>query len=280
MEKNKVTTREELKTYFETGEYPTQTQFAELIDSLRHKEDALSYKDIINIANRMEALDSGDIQCYIYDVGDQKFSIVMSSQDAEDQVIELKNSSNIKKLRVFGKVPFIFKAKEFPAGGLGVNEYYYLSCYMDSTFVSRMFGNNLPTVPDGLELGTLEGKDFFLNINKYSMDQQINIVNTSIKFDNKTDAVIQYKVQSSNWGNTYTFKDSVTDHYDIWDNLYFYYKADLQKIDRNIECKVYNEDNDQLLTTASLLAGKDNKEVWGDGEVKEIRNIRIECNYQ
>lgn len=279
---NKLTEREELKTYFETGKYPTQSQFAELIDSLRHKEDALSYKDIVNIANRIEALDSGNIQYYLYNVGDQKFPIVMSSQGSEDLMIELKISfnNNVNSLRVFGKAPFTFKTKKFPAEGLGTNEYYYLNAYMDSTSVTRMFGNNLPTIPDGLELGTLEGKDFFLNINKYPIEQQINIVNTSIKFVNKTNAIIQYKVQSNNWGNAYTAKDSVTDHYDMWDNLYFYYKADLQRISQNIECRVYNADNDQLLITTSLLAGQDNREVWANGEVKEIRNIRIECDYQ
>lgn len=33
---NKLTTREELKTYFETGKYPTQSQFGQLIDNQVH----------------------------------------------------------------------------------------------------------------------------------------------------------------------------------------------------------------------------------------------------
>lgn len=36
MEKNKLTTREELKSFFETGDYPTESQFAELINSYAH----------------------------------------------------------------------------------------------------------------------------------------------------------------------------------------------------------------------------------------------------
>ena len=36
MEKNKLTTREELKSFFETGDYPTQNQFAQLINSYAH----------------------------------------------------------------------------------------------------------------------------------------------------------------------------------------------------------------------------------------------------
>ncbi|PJJ67448.1 hypothetical protein [Chryseobacterium geocarposphaerae] len=278
---NKLTEREELKTYFETGKYPTQIQFAELIDSLRHKADALSYRDIVNIANRLEALDSGYIEYSVIDVGDQKFSIVMSSEGAEDLVIELKNTSNgSEKLKIFGKVPFIFKTKEFPAEGLGINEYYHFTCSVDFLPFERLFGNNLPTIPDGLEFGTYNGVGFMCGINKYPMDQQINIVNTSIKFVNKTEEAIQYRAQAGIWTDIYRGRDIVTDHYDMWDNLYFYYKADLQKIDRNIECRVYNADNDQLLITASLLAGQDNKEVWGNGEAKQIRNIRIECDYQ
>lgn len=35
-EKNKFTQREELKTYFETGKYPTQTQFGRFIDNYVH----------------------------------------------------------------------------------------------------------------------------------------------------------------------------------------------------------------------------------------------------
>ncbi|ANF52043.1 hypothetical protein A0O34_16650 [Chryseobacterium glaciei] len=35
-EKNKLTTREELKTYFETGKYPTQSQFGQFIDNYVH----------------------------------------------------------------------------------------------------------------------------------------------------------------------------------------------------------------------------------------------------
>lgn len=42
MEKNKFPTREELKTYFETDKYPTQSQFSDLIDSYWHKEESIS----------------------------------------------------------------------------------------------------------------------------------------------------------------------------------------------------------------------------------------------
>ena len=35
-EKNKLTTREELRSFFETGDYPTENQFAELINSYAH----------------------------------------------------------------------------------------------------------------------------------------------------------------------------------------------------------------------------------------------------
>uniref|UniRef100_A0AAU6WM68 Uncharacterized protein n=1 Tax=Chryseobacterium endophyticum TaxID=1854762 RepID=A0AAU6WM68_9FLAO len=45
MENNKLPTRQELKTYFETDKYPTQSQFANLIDAYWHKEDNIGTID-------------------------------------------------------------------------------------------------------------------------------------------------------------------------------------------------------------------------------------------
>ncbi|KPH15015.1 hypothetical protein [Chryseobacterium sp. ERMR1:04] len=83
----------------------------------------------------------------------------------------------------------------------------------------------------------------------------------------------------SMWSHIYTAKDILTNHYDIGDYLTFNYKADLREIDKSIECKVYNEDNDQLLTTAYLVARQNNINVSGGGTEYGIRNVRIECNY-
>ena len=41
-----VVTKDILKTYFETGDYPTQAQFANLIDSLRSEEDPIALTDL------------------------------------------------------------------------------------------------------------------------------------------------------------------------------------------------------------------------------------------
>ena len=46
MEENKSTRREELKTYFKTGEYPTQNQFSDLIDSYWHKDEVMDLEAI------------------------------------------------------------------------------------------------------------------------------------------------------------------------------------------------------------------------------------------
>ncbi|WP_294239729.1 hypothetical protein [uncultured Chryseobacterium sp.] len=46
MENNKLSTREELKTYFETDKHPTQGQFGELIDSYWHKQDNIPREKI------------------------------------------------------------------------------------------------------------------------------------------------------------------------------------------------------------------------------------------
>ena len=41
-----VVTKDILKTYFETGDYPTQQQFANLIDSLKHVNDLIGLTDL------------------------------------------------------------------------------------------------------------------------------------------------------------------------------------------------------------------------------------------
>lgn len=50
MEK-KITTREELKTYFQKGDYPTENQFAELIDAYWHKEESIPKEKIEGLEN-------------------------------------------------------------------------------------------------------------------------------------------------------------------------------------------------------------------------------------
>lgn len=48
-----IQTIEILKSYFETGKKPTQEQFAELIDSFRHKNDAIPMSDIQGLASAL-----------------------------------------------------------------------------------------------------------------------------------------------------------------------------------------------------------------------------------
>ena len=48
-----ATTRAQLKSYFLTGKYPTEGQFAELIDSLRHLDDKISMADIDGLASAL-----------------------------------------------------------------------------------------------------------------------------------------------------------------------------------------------------------------------------------
>mgnify|MGYP006988832844 CR=1 FL=1 len=48
-----ATARNILKTYFETGKYPTEAQFAELIDALRHADDPIPMTDIQGLADAL-----------------------------------------------------------------------------------------------------------------------------------------------------------------------------------------------------------------------------------
>ncbi|WP_336691057.1 MULTISPECIES: hypothetical protein [unclassified Chryseobacterium] len=284
MEENKITPREVLKSYFEKGDYPTQDQFAELIDSLKHKEDIPTNKETVVFANSLASMDNGYVIYYInLNNGGQelKFPLVISQDGFEDQVIEIGNTYGNEKRQYFlDNGPYTIKAKKFPKEGLNNYEYYRLYYQIESNYgIYRFFGNNLPTIPEGFEFGTLTDKRFLVQIYKDNLGQQLNIVNTNIKFINNTDLSIQYRPESGYWGHRFIDKDFVTDHYHLWDYLYFYYKADLTKVTQNIVCQVYNEDMGQLLMTGYLYAGQNNVNTWGGGSANMVRNIRIECNY-
>lgn len=280
MEKNKLATREQLKKYFEKNKYPTQSQFAELIDAFKHREDLLTNKEAVILVNSLES--NGLINYSLRDI-DGKISITVSSSTEEDQIIELKNRDEYTGVQYFfGYSPYTIKAKEFILEELKEYEYYLLQYQIDSNYYYnyRLFGNNLPAIEKGFQFGTLKGRMFNFQLYKSNVGQKVNIVNTRINFKNNTDVIILYRAQSENWGCRLVDEDITTDHYSLWDYLYFYYNADLSKIDQNIECSIYNDDTGQLLMTGYLYAGQNNVNTWGGGSANMVRNIRIECSYQ
>jgi len=271
--------RNTLKTYFETGDKPTENQFVDLIDSLKHQEDTLTEREVIVLANRLAAIENSYIQYNLYGIGDLKFKLEITQENAEAQVFELEDTMGQQKKQYFlGDAPHKVKTINFPNEELGTNEYFRLSYQLSPNFtISKFFGNNLPPIPEGYEFGEVEGKQFYITITKQNFGRQIKVVNTTVKFLNETGVPIEYKASSSNWSVKYRSEDTVTDHYDIWDYLYFYYKADLTEVENNIHCKIYNDDTNQLIGTGYLRAGQNNQNVWGGGLVRGIRNIRIEC---
>lgn len=281
MENNELTTREKLKTYFETGKYPTESQFAELIDSLKFKEDVLTNKEAIILANSLATMDNGYIQYIVRDDKDVKFQIVISKNDEEDQVIEIRNTYGYEKIQYFfGNAPYTVKVKEFPTEGLGEVEYYNLRYQINEDIIfSKIFGNNLPNIPSGFELGTMKEKRLYIQINTIVFAQKINIINTHIQLTNKTEVSIRYRPVTNYWSYPFTSKDIITDHYDIDDYFTFYFNADLREINKAIECKFYDVDNGNLLMTNYLTAGYEHKNAWG-AELWGVRNLRIECDYQ
>lgn len=280
MEENKLTTRDQLKAYFETGKYPTEVQFADLIDSLRLKEDVLTKKELAILANNLASIDNVYIVCLVNNVGNLKFSIVISTNDAEDQVLSAGDFKGLLDRRfIIGSAPYTIKVKEIIEGDLKENEYYNLTYQLDQTYtITRLFGNNLKTVSEGFDFGELESVGLPIQLSKVDYGRKINTLHTNVKFVNKTEVPIQYRLQASGWGDRYRTEDTVTDHYDLGDYLYLNYKADLTKIEDTIKCDIYNADNDTLLTTAYLVARENHTSLDG-GQVKGMKNIRIECSY-
>lgn len=66
-------TRDILKSYFRTGAYPTEEQFATLIDSLRHYLDEVPMSKVIGLIEALNSKAEKDIEGY------EKKSIVVSA---------------------------------------------------------------------------------------------------------------------------------------------------------------------------------------------------------
>lgn len=281
MEEHKLTPRDQLKTYFETGKRPTQNQFSDLIDALKHKGDTLTNREAVMIANSLESIDTGYILYSGSNIEYKKFLMAISSDEKEDQIITLINTpEGQKRLYFLGNAPYTIKAKDFPTDGLNENEYYYVGCQVNETSgMARLFGGNLPKIYDGFEFGKLENKNLLLQVGKLSAGQKIETINTHIKFVNTTGVPVQYRAYAVYWSHIYTDKDMVTDHYSLWNLLALYFRADLRKIDRSIECNIYNDDNGTLLMTTYLNAGQNNRDVPANDVIREIKSIRIECRY-
>lgn len=281
MEDNKLITRDQLKTYFETGKYPTQSQFSDLIDSLKHKEDILNRRELLILANNLATIDDTYVYYTANQVGNLEMQIVVSSFDEEDQMIIIKDASKLGVVRQFliGKEPYTIKLKEISQSDLKENEYYSLIYKLsDNDQVSRLFGNNLHTISEGFDFGELKSFKLPIDISKVSSSKKINIVNTNIKFINNTSLPIQYRAYTQYWSEAFKSEDLRTDHYDAWDNLSFQYIADLRKFDTTIRCDIYDDNTNMLLTTGYLLAWQ-YQDYWDGGYVEKARNIRIECNY-
>lgn len=282
MEKNEITTREKLKTYFETGKYPTEGQFAELIDFLSLKDDVLTNKELVDLSNRLASLDNGYILYNTITIEDEKFPIVVSSKEGENQTFTIGKTENKEQKRYFqGSAPYKISTKEFLVNELEGHKYYYLNTQIDDGHnTNRLFGNNLPPVPENFKLGTVENKKISVKISKEDFDRKISNVHTRIAFVNKTDILIEYALYANYWSNTYISEDIITDHYDLGDFLVCFYRADLSGISRPIECRIYDADNDFLLMTTSLVPDLKNTNVSAGGVLSGVRNARIECDYE
>lgn len=281
MEDNKLITRDQLKTYFETGKYPTQSQFSDLIDSLKHKEDTLNRRELLILANSLVTIDDATFYYTTNNIDDIKMQVAISSSNEEDQMITIKNAMSLGAVKQYllGSAPYSAEIKKTVSGDLNGTVYYSLNYALNKSYrISRLFGNNLPGIPDGFYLGEMNNFNVALEINKADFGQKIEIINTKIKFINKTEVPIQYMVSSQYWGDRARSEDSVTDHYSAWDFLIFNFNADLRAFTQSVRCDIFDADNDTLLATGYLQGGI-NQDRWIGGQVRQTRNVRIECAY-
>lgn len=75
MEENGLTTKEKLKTYFEEGKYPTQSQFSDLIDSYWHKSEAIeSHETLATVVDRSNSVPKQGIK-FVQDKNNPSYKI-------------------------------------------------------------------------------------------------------------------------------------------------------------------------------------------------------------
>lgn len=280
-----------LKTFFETGDIPSQNQFVDLIDSFKHQNDTntllLTDREIVSIANRIATIDNGFVEYYFDNMSKSLIKLNVAQENQENQEIEIRcdliDNGDVKKQYFVGKGPYAVAIKEFESEKLQANEYYYLY-YETSLYdsIDRLIGHKLPTAFNGFEFGKLDGRSFHFYISKQNFGKEINVLHTNIKFINKTGISIEYKCQSTNWRDIYRKENSVTAHYNQWDYLYFSYNADMTKEDRTVECSVYDTDTNELLIIDYLEPGVNYRHFGNSSDsagnrADKARNITIEC---
>jgi hypothetical protein len=116
-----------------------------------------------------------------------------------------------------------------------------------------------------------------IQIFKQNFGKKVNVVHTNVKFFNKTEIPIQYRIETGSWSDGFKAKDTVTDHYDLADYLSFYYDADLSGSSQSVNVKSMM----RIMTNFYLLLFSLDKAatIGGSQYLREIRNIRIECHY-
>ncbi len=267
-----------LKSYFSEGNKPSAKEFADLIDSFMHKD--FTALEIKKLANQLASIQASYIQYSAYNIGDSIVKLQVKQRDAEDQIIEITDSTYEQKKQYFlGNAPYTIQLKDLPIKNLEIGSYYYINYQLDQNYsIQKLFGHDLPA-PEGYELGTLKSERFYFNISKRNFGSPLKVIHTSIKFINHTSIDIEYRASSSYWNDQYKNIDTTTSHYQTWDYLYFQYNADMTREKDRILCKVYNDDTNQLLFTGYLNPEQNLKNAWGGGQARAIRKIRIECNY-
>jgi hypothetical protein len=83
-----IESKETLKQYFETGDYPTQQQFANLIESLRHVNDKIDFADLsTNVVNAINSAAQNNT-VIVVPVGETTIQIVAGTLVEKILVIE------------------------------------------------------------------------------------------------------------------------------------------------------------------------------------------------
>ncbi len=286
--------REKLKTFFETNKKPGQEDFEKLIDAFVHKDEyekvnpealiaGLSEKTILDLANRIEYSEYPIIRSNVSGMAEDFIDIAFTWADKSEQVLKLTGSSRFsREFRLLSKGLYTLTVKEAAVQTLKENEYisFSISLGPGQEFL-RLVGHNLSDLSgQKIEVNEIY-EDMEISVEKETFSQSIEEDQGNIRFFNNTSANISYKTTSSEHMSLFRKEDSTFTFYNLSDQVSFRYKADLTNETKKIECKLFNEETGELLSTAFLNPAVNHLNLWGGtAKVDSGKSFRIECDYQ
>ena len=110
-------TRDQLKQWFETGDYPTQQQFWDWLDSYRHMTDPIAISDILNLLTTLQSkADKSVVDSIVNKPDEMQLNVTTEGQT----VFNIYTMPNAKTVLDINGITY-FQDMDYSIGTDGVN---------------------------------------------------------------------------------------------------------------------------------------------------------------